>query len=78
MFLPPLLHPHSSKKSKIKRGRHVPTLFKFPCSHKKLEGARHVPIPYLAFECILQEMGRREYVLTPFLHSRAFKNTWEG
>jgi hypothetical protein len=79
MFLPPpLLHPHSSKKSKIKRGRHVPTLFTFPCFHKRLEGARHVPTPYLASKCILQEMERGEYVLTPSLHSRAFKKTWEG
>jgi hypothetical protein len=80
MFLPPppLLHPHSSKKSKIKRGRHVPILFTFPCSYKKLEGAKHVPTPYLAFECILQEMGGREYVLTSSLHSRAFKKNWKG
>jgi hypothetical protein len=38
-----------------------------------LKGARHVPIPYLASKCILQEMEGEVYVSTPFLHSHAFK-----
>jgi hypothetical protein len=70
---PPLLHSHSSKKSRIERGRHIPTSFTCPCCHKRLKGARHVPIPYLASKCILQEMEGEVYVSTPFLHSHAFK-----
>jgi hypothetical protein len=70
------LHPYASKKNE--RSRHIPTSFPCPCSHKKLKGARHVLTPYLAFKCILQEMGGGKYVYIPPLHSHAFKKIERG